>query len=249
MQIGLYRTKVLKQVGFSFVQSLTLLLEYAKAFQFDQLYRLMKEGKHFIGFNEAPIDFPPTFKYDVLRTLKPKRGSSRYAEKFNDRPDAIREEHLDQDAFESSSIISSIRSSLDSRAVNTDGGHEDSYFASTPGVPDTPTLSQTATSSSAVHRAKTKWIAVLSPITSGKKKHKHTPSTNMTIIPPSPAPLTPSLLQVPHDVKTPSTPSGKKKHLPSPLSASFPQLPNPLEPIDETKGVYDSSSKQRVPSW
>jgi len=222
-----------------------LLLEYAKAFQFDQLYRLMKEGKHFIGFNEAPIDFPPTFKYDVLRTLKSKRGSSRHAEKFNDRPDAIREEHLlDHDGLESSSIISSIRSSIDSKAVNTDGGHEDPYFASAPSIADTQTLAQAASSVSAVHRTRTKWISVLSPITPGRKKHKH---ASTTAIPPSP--LTPSLLQVPQDVKTPSTSSVKKKHLPSPLSSSFPQLPNPLDPIDETKGVYDSSSKQRVPSW
>ena len=30
----------------------------------------MKDGKAFIGFNEAPIKFPPTFKYDVLKSVK-----------------------------------------------------------------------------------------------------------------------------------------------------------------------------------
>ncbi|CAG8619708.1 16972_t:CDS:2, partial [Acaulospora colombiana] len=50
--------------------------EYAKAQEWDQLRRIMKSlGTNvFTGFQEAPINFPPTFKYDVLRTLK---GSKR----------------------------------------------------------------------------------------------------------------------------------------------------------------------------
>ncbi|PVG04227.1 DNase I-like protein [Serendipita vermifera] len=50
--------------------------EYAKAQEWDQLRKIMKSlGTNvFTGFQEPPIDFPPTFKYDVLRTLK---GSKR----------------------------------------------------------------------------------------------------------------------------------------------------------------------------
>lgn len=33
----------------------------------------MKSGEAFVGFKESPIDFPPTFKYDVLRTIKQKK--------------------------------------------------------------------------------------------------------------------------------------------------------------------------------
>lgn len=41
-----------------------LSLEYIQALTFDQLLALMKNGE-FPGFREAPINFPPTFKYDV----------------------------------------------------------------------------------------------------------------------------------------------------------------------------------------
>lgn len=43
---------------------------YDQAIEFDQLRKVMKEGKEFKGFNEHPITFPPTYKYDVLKTLK-----------------------------------------------------------------------------------------------------------------------------------------------------------------------------------
>ncbi|PIL29893.1 hypothetical protein GSI_08102 [Ganoderma sinense ZZ0214-1] len=42
---------------------------YEQALEFDQLRKVMAIGDSFEGFNEAPIQFPPTFKYDVLRTL------------------------------------------------------------------------------------------------------------------------------------------------------------------------------------
>jgi hypothetical protein len=51
--------------------------EYAQAQEFDQLRKIMNsKGTHaFEGFHEAVIDFPPTFKYDILQTLKgSKRG-------------------------------------------------------------------------------------------------------------------------------------------------------------------------------
>ena len=55
---------------------LTLAKEYEQALQFDQLRQVMASGEAFSGFNEAPIDFPPTFKYDVLRTIKRSRHKS-----------------------------------------------------------------------------------------------------------------------------------------------------------------------------
>ncbi len=44
--------------------------KYDQALAFDQLGKVLKEGDSFKGFKEAPIHFPPTYKYDVLKTLK-----------------------------------------------------------------------------------------------------------------------------------------------------------------------------------
>ncbi|WFC97187.1 hypothetical protein MBRA1_003853 [Malassezia brasiliensis] len=40
---------------------------YHRAFQYDQLQRAMHEGKIFQHFEEAPITFPPTYKFDILK--------------------------------------------------------------------------------------------------------------------------------------------------------------------------------------
>jgi hypothetical protein len=37
---------------------------------FDQLYNIVQNKQAFVGFRETAIDFPPTFKYDVLRTIR-----------------------------------------------------------------------------------------------------------------------------------------------------------------------------------
>ena len=58
--------------------------DYAQALGFDQLRNIMQHGDAFEGFNEADINFPPTFKYDVMRTLNwlgpgPTRSARRYS--------------------------------------------------------------------------------------------------------------------------------------------------------------------------
>lgn len=45
-------------------------LEYNQALAFDQLRNIMAKGQAFVGFHEGDINFPPTFKYDVFRSLK-----------------------------------------------------------------------------------------------------------------------------------------------------------------------------------
>ncbi|GAC97024.1 inositol polyphosphate phosphatase [Pseudozyma hubeiensis SY62] len=50
--------------------------KYDQALAFDQLGKVLKEGDAFKGFKEAPIHFPPTYKYDVLSTLKLKRSKT-----------------------------------------------------------------------------------------------------------------------------------------------------------------------------
>ncbi|KAJ4479976.1 inositol polyphosphate phosphatase [Lentinula aciculospora] len=58
--------------------------DYAQALAFDQLKNLMDHGRAFVGFDEGIIMFPPTFKYDVLRTLK--RNKHRPGHKVNRLP-------------------------------------------------------------------------------------------------------------------------------------------------------------------
>ncbi|PWN36666.1 DNase I-like protein [Meira miltonrushii] len=56
--------------------------QYDHALAFDQLKKIMREQPHiFNGFKEAPIKFPPTFKYDVLKTIKAKKNEDRAAAK------------------------------------------------------------------------------------------------------------------------------------------------------------------------
>ncbi|SPO21652.1 uncharacterized protein UTRI_01134_B [Ustilago trichophora] len=50
--------------------------KYDQALAFDQLGKVLKDGDAFKGFKEAPINFPPTYKYDVLKTLKIKRNKT-----------------------------------------------------------------------------------------------------------------------------------------------------------------------------
>jgi hypothetical protein len=54
--------------------------EYAQALEFDQLRNAMIRGDVFDGFSEAPIDFAPTFKYDVWRSAKRTRSMKKKAE-------------------------------------------------------------------------------------------------------------------------------------------------------------------------
>lgn len=50
--------------------------KYDQALAFDQLGKVLKDGDAFRGFKEASINFPPTYKYDVLKTLKIKRNKT-----------------------------------------------------------------------------------------------------------------------------------------------------------------------------
>lgn len=43
---------------------------YDDALEFDQLRKVLRDGHAFDGFSEAPIDFPPTYKYDLQKAEK-----------------------------------------------------------------------------------------------------------------------------------------------------------------------------------
>ncbi len=65
---------------------MTDILDYAQALAFDQLRKVMETSSALSGFAEAPIDFPPTFKYDVLRTTKRRKNNSKSYKYFPKTP-------------------------------------------------------------------------------------------------------------------------------------------------------------------
>ncbi|KAF8072118.1 inositol polyphosphate phosphatase [Lyophyllum atratum] len=243
--------------------------EYAQALAFDQLTKLMKSGEAFVGFNEALINFPPTFKYDVLRTLKRvKRTGSRMdrwrrLDERSHRLTEVEERELEElekeeaeeegEGEEGASMASSIWTSAHSRAGTDREFDEDDFYTS-------PSSQTMATSSSkvslAAHRAKAKWLALLSsgkskaPQTKlneggGRKPHTAHSSVDVT----SNGLLTPRL--------TPEAPSSldalDQSHLRPPpmilVNSTKSSLPSDEDDDNDEKGVYDSSHKKRVPSW
>jgi len=234
----------------------------------------MKEGsKEFAGFNEAPINFPPTFKYDVLRTLKKKPAD-------NDDTDL----EVDGDAVSISSVSSAF-----SRGTE---GEVNPTPQPSPYVPPTAPQSSSKVSISQVthaNKAKLRFLSLKSPFLagfaspkSGKKEALGTPSTatgafptstptaNTTTVsnaltdnyPPTPQvtaviPATPS--QFP---PTPAANTVNAGYFDSPSLVPPPKIrvdsmksglgsssQNSNPETDPDKGVYDSSNKRRVPSW
>jgi len=251
--------------------------DYAQALAFDQLRKLMQEGKGFVGFNEGPINFAPTFKYDVLRTLKrSKTKGSRHNWKFNaERPNPLYEvEELDRDddedegdddgeGGEGASMTSSVWTSVHSKAP-TDGDDSDFFTSSPAQAVSTPNLAHKISVAAAAHKAKTKWLALLAPVSA--------PSTPTTMwrkpkhggtMPSAPSVKEPISARSSTDIG--AKPSAHAKSTASPELTSN-RLSRPRAPIrstsmksvqqsgdedtdEEDKGVYDSSNKKRVPSW
>ncbi|KAJ3509060.1 hypothetical protein NLJ89_g5423 [Agrocybe chaxingu] len=237
--------------------------EYRQAFEFDQLNAIMKKGSFFDGFHEAPIDFPPTFKYDVLRTLKRAKRSSSKLSRAGDSTTKLAEveergleENEDEgDEDEGASLVSSAMTSLNSKPATEPGNDEDAYFQASPSTPTVMTsTSKVSLVSTGANKAKVKWLSILSPSFSPKHKTKHgepwgapgTPVTPNYLIPPSPLSARPPIS---------ASESSKKRFLRPPpmiLVSSNSSGGNETvaeEEVVEEKGVYDSSHKKRVPSW
>ncbi|KAJ7178628.1 inositol polyphosphate phosphatase [Mycena crocata] len=242
--------------------------DYAQALAFDQLRNLMLSGKAFVGFHEAPIDFPPTFKYDVLRTIKQKRRGSRLdrwrtpAERARrlTEVDEHGDEHEPEDpdgedsdkegeTGEAASLSSSLWTSMHSRH-GTDG--DDDYFHPSPSSHAVSTFSSPGSRISvtaAAHKAKTKWLSLLSPASPhSPTKWLRTKQATLAARHES----TPAFLG--NEEKESTTrrgsldaailrPSLKR------LSSTKSSLPSDEEDDGDDKGVYDTSNKKRVPSW
>lgn len=156
--------------------------DYAQALGFDQLRSLMQYGDAFVGFNEADIDFPPTFKYDVMRTLKrPKPRSSRSTKRDSglakgplveepevhvDDVDAEAENgDGDGDNDDTGSLVSSNTASMNYRLLPEQESVEDDHLSRTHALrASTGNLVQKVKTTTAAQKAKTKWPARPSPI-------------------------------------------------------------------------------------
>lgn len=198
----------------------------------------MKAGtKEFAGFKEAPIDFAPTFKYDVLRTLKRAK-----------QPDDDNNEDLDPDAENMS--LSSMSTSY-SRATELDLNSATALPS-----PSTPIFSASASKVSLGHivsanKAKLKLLSLGSPIFKPKRKNtgdiEYYPATPNSAIHSgfSPMPVTPRTAE-PSSTEPLLVPPPKIRveSLTSNITAGSQDDVQGVE-----KGVYDSSHKKRVPSW
>ncbi|KAL0954741.1 hypothetical protein HGRIS_003693 [Hohenbuehelia grisea] len=180
--------------------------DYAQALAFDQLANLMSTGVAFVGFHEAPINFPPTFKYDVLRTLKhskikpgaPKLGPRSHStsavpllteveEKEHDAGDEDVDDG-DDDGGDRASISSSAFTSVHSRQ-NTDVDEDDrsplSASASTPAMMPVSPLARAFSSPGSrvslnIHKAKAKWLSLLASPPAPVNWIKHSSRNSVT---------------------------------------------------------------------
>ena len=249
----------------SFSLQVVFSIEYAQALAFDQLKNLMENGQAFVGFREGTIDFPPTFKYDVLRTLSLNRrhrrhGSSRkYQEErlqgvgSPDEKEAPEPMETEEEVEgEVASIASTFATSVQSRG-GTDREVEDDYFHASP---SSQTVATPNSKLSAVVKAKMKFISLISPLpaTFASQRKLLRSKSKAKPAPHSPADVTSD------DASTHLLPPGRstsfegleKAHLlPPPMifvSSTKSSLPSDGEDGDG-RGVYDSSHKKRVPSW
>lgn len=228
----------------------------------------MDTGKAFVGFREGPINFPPTFKYDVPRTLKSARRRKskierkKHLEAKTSRLTDVEERELaeleteeaedegENEVEEAASMSSSVWTSVHSK-VGTDRcvDEDDDYFHATP---STQTMSASASkislaASAAAHKAKAKWLSLLSQsrVTTPneswvKKSHSITSSVDVAsrnLLVPAQADRASSLDAVDNTLQPPPP-----VILVSSTNSNFPNE-------NEDEGVYDTSAKQRVPSW
>jgi hypothetical protein len=241
--------------------------DYAQALEFDQLKVLMKEGTVLNGFNEGLIDFPPTFKYDVLRTSK---RSKRQTPKINrldpagrrsarlTELDEIDMEETEEEDVEGDSLASSMMTSFNSRLTTEPGMQEKYSFHASPLMPPTATSSNKPSALlNVASRAKAKWLTLLSPLSSSFTTPPSKPPKGVwpqILSPPSPSLriFHTGLSSDPNFNVVPNEDARRRFLRPSPLNLVNPSGSGFIsedEPQTEDKGVYDSSHKRRVPSW
>ncbi|KAH9068209.1 DNase I-like protein [Lactarius deliciosus] len=253
--------------------------EYAQALAFDQLYNIMRNGHAFVGFREAPINFPPTFKYDVLRTIKHKHKNSKRrqtaAQALTRTPEVGEEIEPEKHHDGALSDLSSEDEAGDLASVVSSG----TTFSQRDQISDEDNDSDAESdylrrrmtyhqrggglvkrfSVTAAQRAKSKLAELINPQSSpriirSRRANAPAPPPEGNIKSTRSVPTTPLLGQR----VTPSIPDEADDDVlgsaPSLVSRarstrSFTGAGDGTVRDDDDKGVYDSSSKQRVPSW
>ncbi|KAG8942045.1 hypothetical protein FRC04_003893 [Tulasnella sp. 424] len=274
--------------------------DYETALTFDQLKDVMKGTDHpFAGFDEGNINFPPTFKYDILRTLKKhhsvravlkdkayKRRRGKKALDAEGLPDvddvsesssssSSDEDNGDQDARSMAS--STYRSAHSKSMKDEDSGDPESLDAAAQNA-IANSASYTSEVQAVALRAKEKFLslvnrppspAVGAPAGSAPKglpsvtdvaplpKRPKSEISASPKVPPSPLlpPIAPGMKSAASSFDVPrSSLEGLKppplKRAQSTKSGAAAKEPEEKDDnIDPGRGVYDTSSKQRVPSW
>lgn len=231
--------------------------DYAQALEFDELKVLMKKSTVLNGFNEGLINFPPTFKYDVLRTKRSKRRTPKSngldpTENPSARLTELEERDIEEteEDVEGVSLVSSIMTSLPTTEPGMQG---DNSFHTLPATPLTVISSNKPSAMlNLATRAKARWLSTSFGTPSSKSPKRKPGDVRPRILsPPSPSIRTGLSSSNPNLHVMSDEGSRRRFFRPSPLN-----LVNPVghhtgeeELETEGKGVYDSSHKKRVPSW
>jgi hypothetical protein len=259
-----------------------LVLEYVQALAFDQLYNIMRNGQAFVGFREAAIDFPPTFKYDVLRTIRHKRRRSKHSQpvteivaqlsqdhtEAGDQPEA--EEHHegghsdgssdDDTNGELASVISSGTTTFSHGDQVSDednnSGAESDYLRRRMAYPQSSGGLVKRISMSAAQRAKSKWAELVNAPASPRIRRSRRANTVTSRSggdgkSPRSVPTTPLLGQrgAPSADNASDNILGSTTSLRGRVQSHLSLTGDGTAETEDDKGVYDSSSKRRVPSW
>lgn len=238
----------------------------------------MRNGQAFVGFHEGTINFPPTFKYDVLRTIRHKRRRSKPHVSVGVSPtspdladageqrdlegnhDCGRSEASSEDDTELASVISSGATTYSQRDQmsdeDNDSGAESDYLRRRMSYPQSTSGLVKRISVSAAQRAKSRWAKLINAPSSqqfvrSRRANTPTPQLRANSKSPRSVPTTPLLsrrslssIDEPPDGILASSPPLRTRVQPSPSSVG-----DGTAETEDDKGVYDSSSKQRVPSW
>lgn len=232
----------------------------------------METNSAFSGFHEATINFPPTFKYNVASRSKTKRRRSRRSpiDGNETEREGGEEEENGEDAEGESRSLASSGWTLHSKGVASEPEDDDYFtpFTSNPTVGEGGRVALTV----AAQKAKAKWKALLAPTVVSRApppwlRNKRglrdiaarSKSPDIVEHPPSSGPsvedFPPSPIELPPETSGLLGPPEKQHVLIPRPSRGFSTKSVPSTPIEPPNGddddiaVYDSSHKQRVPSW
>lgn len=231
--------------------------EYAKALHFDQLLNIRKDGKAFVGFEEGTIDFPPTFKYDVVRSIKKSKRNSFKRSQSPNSPQAESPLFTSQEQLVSGRVhedrdddANSIGSSL-SRESSISSGDEQGEVPTITVIAPNPPANGSASHTKVKHKTRKKWRSLISATrlqSYRSRRHSvggHLLNTSRKSLEETQRPNKP---KVPTPPQRHSLDNTRALQPPTIIINSTKTSLN-SEEQSLGKGVYDSSNKQRVPSW